>query len=181
MASCIVSLIAWRQLGQACQIKNVPCSNAAYLLCAVNKGQKLILRQNNLFHFVSVAENCRIVHPVVTRLRLSKILKSGKMQTIPCILLVLSWFVQFADFNHSQDRFWWDVAKIHLRSLIGVCTCMCVYMNSAGLDEQSELGISKLLQKKKCICKKRHLQIVCLITKCFISEHRKSHDRKTSA
>ena len=38
--------------------------------------------------------------------------------------------------------------EIHLRSLIGVCTCMRVYTNSAELDAQSERGISKSSAEK---------------------------------
>ena len=33
--------------------------------------------------------------------------------------------------------------EIHLRSLVGASTCMRIYMNSAGLDAQSERGIAK--------------------------------------
>ena len=33
--------------------------------------------------------------------------------------------------------------EIHLRSLIGARTCMCIYMNNAELDAQSERGVSK--------------------------------------
>ena len=78
--------------------------------------------------------------------------------------------------------------NIHLRSLIGACTCMRVYMNSLGHDAQSEQGISKMLRGKSVdVCKERielslrNAQIVRWITTWFISELRiKSCDRKTS-
>ena len=35
--------------------------------------------------------------------------------------------------NHSQAWFWRGTAEIHLCSLIGACTCMRAYMNSAVL------------------------------------------------
>ena len=45
--------------------------------------------------------------------------------------------------------------EIHLRSLIGARTCMCIYTNSAELDAQSERGISKSSAEKKYICEQR--------------------------
>ena len=57
--------------------------SAACLLHAVNKGQKVTLRPNNLITSV-------IEHAVVIRLRLSETSRSGKMQTSLRILLVRS-------------------------------------------------------------------------------------------
>ena len=39
--------------------------------------------------------------------------------------------------------------EIHLHSLVGASTCVPIYMNSAGLDAQSERGISKSSAEKK--------------------------------
>ena len=44
---------------------------------------------------------------------------------ITCLIIICT--------NHSQARFWQDTAEIQLCSLIGACTCMRVYMNSAVL------------------------------------------------
>lgn len=96
----------------------------------------------------------------------SKTCKSGKMQRSLRILLVWSWFVQSAGIQS-----WRDSAEIQLHSLIGVCTCMRVYMKSAGLDAQSERGITKKLRKK----------IARLITTWLISEHRNSFNLKMPA
>ena len=52
--------------------------------------------------------------------------------------------------NHSQARFWRGTAEIHLSSLIGACTCMPVYMNSAVL-----IMMRENVAEKKCICDKR--------------------------
>ena len=38
--------------------------------------------------------------------------------------------------------------EIHMRSLIGACTCVRIYTNSAELDAQSEQGISKSSAEK---------------------------------
>ena len=45
-----------------------------------------------------------------------------------------------------------QATEIHLRSLIGACTCMRVYTNRAEPDVQSEQGVSKL-SAEKYICK----------------------------
>ena len=121
MTSRIVSLIARRQLGF-----QVNCGSAACILRAVNIGQKVTLRPNNLYHFVSVAEIA-----VVITVRLSETRKSGKCGQVCAYYLSDHSLYNSQKFNHSQDRFWRDTAEIHLRSLNGACTCMCEYMISA--------------------------------------------------
>ena len=59
--------------------------------------------------------------------------------------------------------------EIHLRSLIGACTCMRVYTNSAELDAQSEQGIQIVCWKKiyaNSLIEVNDMpnDIVCLIT-----------------
>ena len=56
---------------------------------------------------------------------------------------------------------------------------MPVYMDSAELNAQSE-NVRGKRNKRKAYRSLRHAQIVRLITTWFISEHRKSGDRKTS-
>ena len=102
------------------------------------------------------------------------------MQTSLRLLPFLSQLYNLRNFSHSQDRFWRDAAEIHLRSPIGACTYMRIYMNRAVLMREN-------VAEKKCICEKRIEIDVRLITTWFlitmwvISEHRKSCDRKTSA
>ena len=85
MTSQIVSLILHDDSLDRCVRFLVHHGSAACLLRAVNKGQKVTLRPNNLYHFVSVIETA-----VVIRLRLSETSRSGKMQTSLGILLVRS-------------------------------------------------------------------------------------------
>ena len=107
----------------------VHCGSAACLLRAVNKSKKKVtLRPNNFHHFVSVAEIA-----VVIRLRLSETRKAGKCRHVYAYYFSDHSLYNLRKFNHSQDRSWRDMAEIHLRSLIGACTCMRVYLNSAVL------------------------------------------------
>ena len=68
---------------------------------------------------------------VVIRPHLSETRKSGKMRTS------LRGLYNLWKFSHFQDRFWRDAAEIYLRSHIGACTCMHIYMNSAVLVRES--------------------------------------------
>ena len=121
MTSRIVSLIAWRQLGF-----QVHCGSATCILRAVNICEKVTLRPNNLYHFVSVAEIA-----VVITFHLSETRKSGKCGQVCAYYLSNHSLYNSRKFNHSQDRFWSNTAEKHLRSLIGACTCMREYMISA--------------------------------------------------
>ena len=76
---------------------------------------------------------------VVIRLRLSETCKSGKMQTSLRILIDHSLY-NLQKFNHSQNRFWREAAEIHMRSLIGECIYMRIYMNSAVLMPENVAG-----------------------------------------
>ena len=81
-------------------------------------------------------------------------------------------------FIHSQDRFWLDADEIHLRSLIGACTCTLVYTWIA------LFWCAKMLWKK-CMCNKRvevyHKHRSSAWLPRGLSGHRKSCNRKKSA
>ena len=125
----------------------------------VNKGQKVTLRPNNLYHFVSVIEIA-----VAIRLRLSETRKSGKMQTSLRILLVRSQFVQIAKIQ-SFPR---EVLAKHGRNTSAQpyrgMLSMCLYMNSAVLMRENVA--------EKMYMRERQAQVIRLITTWFISEHR---------
>ena len=105
-----------------------------------------------------------IEHAVVIRLRHSETSRSGKCRQVCAYYLSDHSLYKLRKFNHSQERFWRNTAEIHLRSLIGACLCMCLYMNSAVLMRENVA--------EKMYVRERQAQIIRLITTWFISEHR---------
>ena len=95
---------------------------------------------------------------------LAKPVEAGKCRQVCAYYLSDHSLHKLRKFNHSQERFWRNTAEIHLRSLIGACLCMCLYMNSAVLMRENVA--------EKMYVRERQAQIIRLITTWFISEHR---------
>ena len=120
------------------------------------KGKKVTLRPNNLITSV-----------------LAKPVEAGKCRQVCAYYLSDHSLYKLRKFNHSKERFWRNTVEIHLRSLIGACLCMCLYMNSAVLMRENVA--------EKMYVREQQAQIIRLITTWIISEHRYSCDWKTSA
>ena len=95
---------------------------------------------------------------------LAKPVEAGKCRQVCAYYLFDHRLYKLRKFNYSQERFWRNTAEIHLRSLIGACLCICLYMNSAVLMRENVA--------EKMYVRERQAQIIRLITTWFISEHR---------